>query len=92
LGWTVVDPDDLRRRIGILQSRGLLAEDLLDILLTTYNYSVVSPEAAGEIVGRFLSGKLDSPDMVYMLVDLSLKAEPEKTLRVLRLHGLVPEP
>jgi hypothetical protein len=84
-----VDSDEFKSRLRSLQSRSLLAEDLLDILLTTYNYSVVSPEKGEEIVRQFIAGGLDSPDAVYMLVDLSLKAEPEKTLKVLKNHGLV---
>lgn len=83
--------DDLKSWLRSLQSRSILAEDLLDILLTTYNYSVVSPEMGGEIVRQFVSGELDSPDAVYMLVDLSLRAEPEKTLKVLKRHGLIRE-
>ncbi len=89
MGWAVVNSDDFKSRLRSLQSRNLLAEDLLDILLTTYNYSVVSPEKGEEIVRQFIAGELDSPDAVYMLVDLSLRAEPEKTLKVLKSHGLV---
>lgn len=81
--------NDFKTRLRSLQSRSLLAEDLLDILLTTYNYSVVSPEKGEEIVKLFITRELDSPEAVYMLVDLSIRAEPEKTLKVLKNHGLV---
>lgn len=81
--------DEFKSQLRSLQSRSLLAEDLLDILLTTYNYSVVSPEKGEEIVRLFMVGELDSPESVYMLADLSMRAEPEKTLKVLKSHGLV---
>lgn len=89
---TGIDVDDIMRRLKSNQSRSLIAEELLDILLTTYNYSLVVPETGGEIVRRFISRELDSLETLQMLVSLSLSVEPEKTLKLLKSYSLVSEP
>lgn len=87
----MLSPDEIMSKLKTLESRSIIAEGLLDILLTTYNHSVISPGDGGEIVRLFISGELDTPDALHLLLDLSLKAESEKTLKLLREHGLVPE-
>jgi len=87
-----VDAREIYSRLGSEGSRMALAEELLDILLTTYNHSVVTPELGREIVQRFISRDLGSAETLRLLLGLCMRAEPEKTSTLLRSRGLLARP
>jgi hypothetical protein len=65
-----------------------LAEDLLDVLLTTYNSASIHPEIGVEVARIYMSGSIASPESIELLLKLCAKVEPEKTSAILRKHGI----
>ncbi|MDT7878732.1 MAG: hypothetical protein RQ862_09285 [Candidatus Caldarchaeales archaeon] len=80
--------EGLGRRVGAAGVSPELAEDLLDLLLTTYNSAGIGPEAGIKVAQLYMSGRISSPEGMELLLRLCAAVEPEKTVQILRKHGL----
>ncbi|MCS7095194.1 MAG: hypothetical protein NZ988_05240 [Thaumarchaeota archaeon] len=55
-----------------------VAERLLDIVMTSYNVSLVTPAEGEGLAAAFESNKLSELEVLELLLELAYRTEPEK--------------
>jgi hypothetical protein len=65
-----------------------LVEDLLDVVLTTYNHHLIDPADGERLAELYERGALGEREGFELLCDLVRRTEPHKFADLLRRRGL----
>ncbi len=65
-----------------------LVEDLLDVVLTTYNHHLIDPVEGERLADLYERGALGEREGFELLCDLARRTEPQKFAELLRRRGL----
>jgi cell fate regulator YaaT (PSP1 superfamily) len=65
-----------------------LVEDLMDVVMTTYNHHLIDPAEGERLAELYERGALGEREGFELLCELARRTEPQKFAELLRRRGL----